>query len=89
MGTVPFSTFGIFRYKGNAPKHHLTPSESNNIRANVAKTWSKWSRLYKRLIIIISIKTPAIAAPARLASKANQKDSVKAAINAALKAPII
>ena len=38
IGTVPFSIFGMFRYKGKAPKHHLTPSESNNIRANVAKT---------------------------------------------------
>ena len=29
---------GMVRYKGNAPKYHLTPSDNNKMRANVAKT---------------------------------------------------
>ena len=87
--TLPPNELGIFKYNGKAPNDHLTPSDNNNMRAKVAKTWSKWSLLYKRLIIRISIKTPAIAAAAKLANNANQKEPVKPAIIAAAKAPII
>ena len=40
-------------------------------------------------MIIISINTPAIAAPDKLANNASQKEPVRLAIKAALKAQII
>ena len=61
---------------GKEPKTQRVPSENIRINANVASTWSKWSRLYSFLIIVISTIAPARAAADKAATNARMNEPV-------------
>ncbi|MNC63264.1 hypothetical protein D3C75_1133710 [compost metagenome] len=71
---------GVGMAGGLRPNSRVISSLVKNTTARVASTWSRWSRLYSRRMMAVSITRPYSAAPARAARPPSQNEPLAMAV---------